>query len=60
MDIDNPSNFVEYCFDENGNDAEDKCIMLNIKKIQVLLEIIMEIILYLMLHVLLIIYFKHH
>ena len=60
MDIDNPSNFVEYCFDENGNDAEDKCIMLNIKKIQVLLEIIIEIILYLMLHVLLIIYFKHH
>ena len=32
MDIDNPSNFVEYYFDENGNDAEDKCIMLNIKK----------------------------
>ena len=31
MDIDNPSNFVEYYCDENGNDAEDKCIMLNIK-----------------------------
>ena len=23
IDTDNPSNFVEYYFDENGNDAED-------------------------------------
>ena len=32
MDIDNPSNFVEYFFDENGDDAEDQFIMLNIEK----------------------------
>ena len=28
MDIDNPCNFVDYCFDEN----EDEFIMLNIEK----------------------------
>ena len=32
MDIDNPSNFAEYFFDENGDDAEDQFIMLNIEK----------------------------
>ena len=32
MDIDNPSNFVEHYFDENGDDAEDEFIMLNIEK----------------------------
>ena len=32
MDIDNPSNFVEHHFDENGDDAEDEFIMLNIEK----------------------------
>ena len=42
MDIDNPSNFVEYYFDENGDDAEDEFMILNIKKVQVLLEINIE------------------
>ena len=32
MDIDNASNFVEHYFDENGDDAEDEFIMLNIEK----------------------------
>ena len=32
MDIDNPSNFAEYYFDENGDDAEDEFVMLNIEK----------------------------
>ena len=32
MDMDNPSNFAEYYFDENGDDAEDKFVMLNIEK----------------------------
>ena len=32
MDIDNPSNFVDYYFDENGDDAEDEFIMLNREK----------------------------
>ena len=32
MDIDNPSNFVEYYFNENGDYAEDEFIMLNIEK----------------------------
>ena len=32
MDIDNPSNFVEHYFDENGDDAEDEFIMLNIER----------------------------
>ena len=60
MDIDNPSNFVEYYFDENGDDAEDEFMILNIKKVQLLLEINIEMIFYLLLHVLLIIHFKHH
>ena len=32
MDTDNPSNFVEYYFDENGDDAEDEFIVLDIEK----------------------------
>ena len=32
MDMDNPSNFAEYYFDENGDDAEDEFVMLNIEK----------------------------
>ena len=32
MDIDNPSNFVDYYFDENGDDAEGEFIMLDIEK----------------------------
>ena len=32
MDIDTPSNFVDYYFDENRDDAEDEFIMLNIEK----------------------------
>ena len=32
MDIDNPSNFVDYYFDKNGDDAEDEFIMLNREK----------------------------
>ena len=32
MDIDDPSNQVDYYCDENGDDAEDESIMLNIEK----------------------------
>ena len=32
MDIVNPSNFVDYYFDENGDDADDEFIMLNVEK----------------------------
>ena len=32
MDIDNPSNFVDYYFDENGDDVEGEFIMLDIEK----------------------------
>ena len=32
MDIHNPSDFADYYFDENGDDAEDEFIMLNIEK----------------------------
>ena len=46
IDIYNPTNFVDYYFDENGDDVEDEFIMLNIEKIQALLEIQIEIILY--------------
>ena len=56
MDINNPTNFVDYYFNENGDDAEDEFAMnLNVKhrkKIQALLEINLEMILYLFLHLL--------
>ena len=53
MDIDNLNNFVEiYDYGE--------FIILDIEKIQVLLEINIEMILHLFLNVLLIIHFKHH
>ena len=32
IDIDNPHNFVEYYFDENGDDTENGFIVLNIEK----------------------------
>ena len=54
MDIDNPNDFV--IIDDYG----DEFIVLDIEKIQALLEINIEIILYLLLQVLLIMYFKHH
>ena len=54
MDIDHPNDFV--IIDDYG----DEFIVLDIEKIQALLEINIEIILYLLLQVLLIMYFKHH
>ena len=54
MDIDNPNDFV--IIDDYG----DEFIVLDIEKIQALLEINIEITLYLLLQVLLIMYFKHH
>ena len=54
IDIDNPNDFV--IIDDYG----DEFIVLDIEKIQALLEINIEIILYLLLQVLLIMYFKHH
>ena len=32
IDIDNPRNFVEYYFDENGDNTEDEFIILNVEK----------------------------
>ena len=62
MDINNPTNFVDYYFNENGDDAEDEFAMnLNVKHRQALLEINLEMILYLFLHLLLLIIdFKDH
>ena len=54
MGINNPNDFVEI------DDYRDEFIVLEIEKIQALLEIKIEMILYLNLHVLLIIYFKYH
>ena len=54
MDIDNPNDFV--IIDDYG----DEFVVLDIEKIQALLEKNIEIILYLLLQVLLITYFKHH
>ena len=53
MDIDSPNDFVK--IDDYG-----EFVMLDIEKIQPLLEINMEMILYLFSKVLLIIHFKHH
>ena len=54
MNINDPNDFV--IIDDYG----DEFIVLDIEKIQALLEINIEIILYLLLQVLLIMYFKHH
>ena len=54
--IDNPTDFVQATLDND----EDEFIMLEIEKIQALLEINIAIILYLFLHLFLIISLKHH
>ena len=51
------TDFVKTTFDDN----EEELIMLEVEKIQALLEINIEMILYLFLHLLLLkIHFKHH
>ena len=51
-----PRDFVETTL----NDDEGECIVLDVEKIQALLEINMEMILYLFLYLFLIMYFEHH
>ena len=55
IDIDNPTDFVETTLD----DDEDEFIVVDVEKIQALLEINVEMILYLFLHLFLIISLKH-